>query len=108
MIAYHASKGESDQRKIILIPTSAHGTNPATATMAGFDTKVVDGIQYGIVPILSDEFGQMKMDQVDEMIEKHGNRIAGIMVTNPNTAGIFETRFKGMCVVIGETESFLL
>ncbi|MDC0253441.1 aminomethyl-transferring glycine dehydrogenase subunit GcvPB [Bacteriovoracales bacterium] len=94
--AYHASKGESDQRKVILIPTSAHGTNPATATMAGFDTKVVDGIQYGIVPILSDEAGQIKIDQVDEMIEKHGNRIAGIMVTNPNTAGIFETRFKEM------------
>ena len=92
--AYHRSKGEGDQRSIILIPRSAHGTNPATASTAGFETKVKEGVQYGIVTIDSNTKGEIDQDQLYSTIEKYGQRIAGIMVTNPNTAGIFETNFK--------------
>ena len=91
--AYHRDKGEGETRKIILIPRSAHGTNPATATMAGFETKKIDGIDYGIVILEANEFGEIDFDKCKEQIEKYSNRIAGIMITNPNTAGIFETKF---------------
>jgi len=100
--AYHRSKGEGDQRDVVLIPRSAHGTNPATASMAGFETKVKDGVQCGIVIIDSDDKGEMDQEQLYSTIEKYGKRIAGIMVTNPNTAGIFETNFKEMADKIHE------
>ena len=100
--AYHRKKGEGDLRDVVLIPKSAHGTNPATASMAGFETKVKDGIQCGIVAIDSDNKGEMDQEQLYSMIEKYGKRIAGIMVTNPNTAGIFETSFKEMADKIHE------
>lgn len=98
--AYHRAKGEASKRDIILIPSSAHGTNPATATMAGFDTKKVGDMEYGIVTISANEKGQIDFDQLQALIKKHANRIAGIMVTNPNTAGLFETRFKEMADLI--------
>ncbi|MGZ3808542.1 MAG: aminomethyl-transferring glycine dehydrogenase subunit GcvPB, partial [Bacteriovorax sp.] len=98
--AYHRNNGEASTRNIILIPRSAHGTNPATASMAGFETKTVDGEQYGIVTIEADKRGQIDFDQMKAAIEKYNKRIAGIMVTNPNTSGIFETRFREMSDLI--------
>ncbi|MEC8625190.1 MAG: aminomethyl-transferring glycine dehydrogenase subunit GcvPB [Bdellovibrionota bacterium] len=100
--AYHRSNGEGETRDVILIPRSAHGTNPATASMAGFETKIKDGVQCGIVTIDSDDKGEIDQEQFYSMIEKYGKRIAGIMVTNPNTAGIFETNFKEMADKIHE------
>ncbi len=100
--AYHAHKGEGQTRNVILIPYSAHGTNPATATMAGFETKVVDGQKYGIVLIEADATGKMKLDEVKKLVSEYGKRIAGIMVTNPNTSGIFETDFKVIADMIHE------
>ncbi len=97
---YHRHREEEKTRNIILIPRSAHGTNPATATMAGFETKVVDGIQYGIVIIDADARGQINFEQLKAEVEKYNTRIAGVMVTNPNTSGIFETRFKDMAELI--------
>ena len=97
---YHRNNGEAETRNIILIPRSAHGTNPATATMAGFETKTVDGVQYGIVTIEADKRGQIDFNQMKEAIEKYNKRIAGVMVTNPNTSGIFETCFKDMSELI--------
>ncbi|NOT78091.1 MAG: aminomethyl-transferring glycine dehydrogenase subunit GcvPB [Bacteriovoracaceae bacterium] len=97
---YHRNNGEDKTRNIILIPRSAHGTNPATATMAGFETKIIDGVQYGIVIIEADSRGQMNFEQLKLEIEKYSQRIAGVMVTNPNTSGIFETRFKDMADLI--------
>ncbi len=98
--AYHRNSGQADTRNILLIPRSAHGTNPASASMAGFETKTVDGVQYGIVTIEANKHGQIDFDQLKEAIEKYNNRIAGMMVTNPNTSGLFETRFKEMADLI--------
>ena len=100
--AYHRSNGEGDLRDVVLIPRSAHGTNPATASMAGFETKIKDGLQCGIVTIDSNDKGEIDQEQFYSTVEKYGKRIAGIMVTNPNTAGIFETNFKEMADKIHE------
>jgi glycine dehydrogenase len=85
--AYHRDKRET--RDIILIPRSAHGTNFATATMAGFAGK-----QGKIVYLEADNEGRVLNEDLDLRIEEYGERIAGIMITNPNTSGIFETSFK--------------
>ncbi len=92
--AYHRDRGEAEQRNIVLIPHSAHGTNPATATMAGFETKKIDGIQYGIVLLDANEKGQIDIEKFKNIIDQYNDRISGIMVTNPNTSGILETEFK--------------
>ena len=94
--AYHRDHGEGESRNIIIIPRSAHGTNPATATMAGFITKKVDGRNIGIHTISALPNGEMDLEQIKSLVEEYGKSIAGIMVTNPNTAGIFETKFKEM------------
>ncbi|MFA6238424.1 MAG: aminomethyl-transferring glycine dehydrogenase subunit GcvPB [Bacteriovorax sp.] len=98
--AYHRNNGEDKTRNILLIPRSAHGTNPASASMAGFETKTVDGVEYGIVTIEADRRGQIDFDQMKAAIEKYNKRIAGVMVTNPNTSGLFETCFKKMSELI--------
>ncbi len=98
--AYHRDRGEEAQRKIILIPKSAHGTNPATATYAGYTTKTIDGVMFGIVTIEANASGQINFTQLTEEVQKHGKRIAGVMVTNPNTSGVFEADFKKMSDLI--------
>ncbi|MGB0742894.1 MAG: aminomethyl-transferring glycine dehydrogenase subunit GcvPB [Opitutales bacterium] len=84
--AYHRDQGEV--RDVILIPKSAHGTNFATATMAGFAGK-----RGKIVYLEADTAGRVLNEDLDRRIEEYGDRIAGIMITNPNTSGIFETHF---------------
>ncbi len=98
--AYHRNNGEADSRNILLIPRSAHGTNPATASMAGFETKTIDGTQYGIVTIEADKHGEIDFELLKAAVEKYNKRIAGVMVTNPNTSGLFETCFKKMAELI--------
>jgi glycine dehydrogenase len=98
--AYHRDRGEGDTRNVIIIPRSAHGTNPATATMAGYQTKVVDGKTYGIYTVEALSNGEMNLSQIKEFLKTDGHRVAGVMVTNPNTAGIFETQFKEMSALI--------
>lgn len=98
--AYFRDRGESETRNIIIIPKSAHGTNPATATVAGYETKVIDGVTYGLVLVNADEKGQVDFAQFSELVKTYNTRIVGIMVTNPNTSGIFETRFKEMADLI--------
>jgi len=102
--AYHNENAvaEAPERNIILIPRSAHGTNPASATVAGFETKKVNGEQVGIVHIEALENGEMDFEQFKELVKEYGQRIAGVMVTNPNTSGIFETNFKNMSDLIHE------
>ena len=85
--AYHRDHG--GRRDIILIPRSAHGTNFATATMAGFAGKMGK-----IVYLDADTEGRVLNEDLDQRIEEYGERIAGVMITNPNTSGIFETSFK--------------
>jgi glycine dehydrogenase subunit 2 len=76
---YHKSKGE--KREIILVPDSAHGTNPATATLAGLNTIEIKTIETN---------GVLRAKLIKNEIEKYGEKIAGLMITNPNTLGIFE------------------
>ncbi len=73
---YHKSKGR-DPKKIIM-PDSSHGTNPATTTMHGFE----------VVEIKSTEDGKVDLDALEEVID---DDVAGFMLTNPNTLGVFET-----------------
>ncbi len=98
--AYHRDRGEADTRNVIIIPRSAHGTNPATATMAGYESKVVDGKIYGIYTVEALPNGEMNLLQIKEFLKTDGHRVAGVMVTNPNTAGIFESQFKEMSALI--------
>jgi len=91
--AYHADRGEG-HRDVILIPASAHGTNFATAVMAGYRTKKVDGLQTGIVLLDSGSDGQIDMEDLEQKLHLYEGRVAGIMITNPNTCGIFESRFR--------------
>lgn len=100
--AYHRDRGEGDQRNVVIIPRSAHGTNPATATMAGYETKVVDGQVFGIYTVEALPDGGMNLAQIKEFLSTDGHRVAGVMVTNPNTAGIFEAQFKEMSTLIHE------
>src|SRR6266567_6124318 len=76
--AFHRSKNELEQRTEMIVPDSAHGTNPASAAMAGF--KVV------VVP--SNSEGMVDLDELRKVVNQH---TAGLMITNPNTLGIFET-----------------
>lgn len=89
--AYHRHNGEGDTRNVIIIPRSAHGTNPATATMAGYNELFL---------VDADYHGEFNLEQIKEFLKTDGHRVAGIMVTNPNTAGIFEAKFKEMSDLI--------
>jgi glycine dehydrogenase len=97
--AYHTHHKDT-ARDVILIPRSAHGTNFATATMAGYETKIVDGRKTGIVYLEADATGQVDMDSLREILASQIGHVAGIMVTNPNTGGIFESQFKEMADLI--------
>ncbi len=92
--AYHRDRGDKS-RDIILIPRSAHGTNPATATMAGY---AADNIKL----IEADPTGQMNLEQVKSLVKEFGPRIAGVMVTNPNTSGVLETNFRAVADLVHE------
>ncbi len=105
--AYHRDNGNGETKNIILIPKSAHGTNPATATMAGFESKKIDGVQVGIVTIGADERGQINFPELENLVKEYNTRIAGIMVTNPNTSGIFEERFKDMADLIHSVDGLV-
>lgn len=87
---YHQANGQN--RDIILIPHSAHGTNPATAAVAGFLSQKKDK-HAGIITVKANQLGEIDIEDIREKVNSHRERIAGIMVTNPNTSGIFETQF---------------
>ena len=78
--AYHESRGDTRRTKI-LVPDSAHGTNPATVTMAGYET----------VEVPSDEHGNVDLDALRAAC---GDDVAGLMITNPNTVGLFEVHIE--------------
>ena len=75
--AYFADKGEGEQRREIVIPDTAHGTNPASVTMAG----------YTLVSVKTDPRGNI---DVEDLRDKVGDRTAGLMLTNPSTLGLFD------------------
>lgn len=88
---YHASRGE-EHRDICLIPSSAHGTNAASAVMAGMRVVVVK----------CDEGGNIDVDDLHAKIAKHGDRLAAIMVTYPSTHGVFEETVTDVCAAVHE------
>jgi glycine dehydrogenase len=87
--AFHRSNGDQ-QRKICLIPESAHGTNPASAQMAGMK----------VVPISCDKKGNIDLESLSEKASKHSNELAAIMITYPSTHGVFETTVTEVCKII--------
>ncbi|MBK1696810.1 aminomethyl-transferring glycine dehydrogenase [Rhodovibrio salinarum] len=84
--AYHESRGEG-HRSVVLIPTSAHGTNPASAKMAGYQVQLVD----------CDDHGNVDVEDLKAKIDKHRDKLAGLMVTYPSTHGVFESAIKDIC-----------
>ena len=77
--AYHQSRGD-DKRTKVLIPDSAHGTNPASAAVCGLE----------VVEVKSDPNGLVSLEHLEELVKEQGDSIAAMMMTNPNTLGIFE------------------
>ncbi len=89
--AYHESRGE-DHRNICLIPSSAHGTNPASAVMAGMKVVVTK----------ASENGNIDIDDLREKALKHKDNLAALMVTYPSTHGVFESAIKEITGIIHE------
>ncbi len=87
--AYHESRGDND-RDICLIPLSAHGTNPASAAMAGLK----------VVAVACDEQGNIDVDNLRAKAEQHAEQLAGLMVTYPSTHGVFESSIRDICQII--------
>ncbi len=87
--SYHASKGQQ-HRQVMLIPISAHGTNPASAVMAGMKVVVVK----------SDEDGHIDIHDLKEKAGLYKNELAGLMVTYPSTHGVFEEGIKEICQIV--------
>lgn len=79
-----------EHRNIILIPASAHGTNPASAVQAGYEPVIVD----------SDERGNVRLDDLIAKADRHRDNLAGFMITYPSTHGIFEKDIVEMCKII--------
>jgi glycine dehydrogenase len=86
---YHSENGQP-QRNTILIPASAHGTNPASAVMAGFKVMVVE----------CDTQGNIRVDHLKELATQHKDTLAGFMVTYPSTHGVFEDAIIEMTAII--------
>ena len=85
MRAYHQAKG--NRKQVVIVPDSAHGTNPATVRMVGYD----------VLEVPSGPDGRLDLARIREAVN---DQTAGIMVTNPNTVGLFETRFQEMAELI--------
>ena len=89
--AYHRSRGD-DQRTTCLIPSSAHGTNAASAVMAGMRVVVVD----------CDDMGNVDVDDLKRKATDHGDELAALMITYPSTHGVFETTVRHICDIVHE------
>ncbi len=87
--SYDISRGES-KRNICLIPVSAHGTNPASAVMAG----------YKVVVIACDDKGNVDLIDLKKKAEEHKNELGALMVTYPSTHGVFEIQIKEICEIV--------
>ena len=87
--AFHRANDDS-QRKVCLIPESAHGTNPASAQMAGMK----------VVPVSCDKKGNIDLDELKEKAERYSDELAAIMITYPSTHGVFETTVTNVCEIV--------
>ena len=86
---YHESRGQGN-RDVCLIPESAHGTNPASAVMAGLK----------VVAVACDENGDIDVADLRKKAEQHKDRLAALMVTYPSTHGVFEESIKEICGIV--------
>ena len=86
---YHNSRGDT-QRNVCLIPASAHGTNPASAQMAGMTVKVVS----------CDDEGNINIEDLKQKAEQYSDQLAAIMITYPSTHGVFETAVTEVCDIV--------
>jgi glycine dehydrogenase len=87
--AYHHDRGER-RRDICLIPTSAHGTNPASAVIAGLT----------VVPVACDQHGNVDLADLDAKATLHRENLAALMITYPSTHGVFEERIRHICEIV--------
>jgi len=87
--AYHQGRGQSERRQVVLIPDSAHGTNPASAARCGYDVKSVP----------TDSAGNTDLVALQSMLD---NTVAAFMVTNPSTLGLFESHIEKICEMVHE------
>jgi glycine dehydrogenase len=87
--AYHRARGEG-HRKVCLIPSSAHGTNPASAQMAGMEVVVVE----------CDAQGNVDVADLKAKAEKHSAHLAALMITYPSTHGVFEEQIREICAIV--------
>ena len=86
---YHHSRGDA-RRTVCLIPTSAHGTNPASAVMVGMQ----------VVPVACDASGNIDLDDLRAKADLHRDNLASVMVTYPSTHGVFEEGIRDICEII--------
>jgi len=89
--AWHLDRGDS-QRTVCLIPTSAHGTNPASAVMAGME----------VVLVACDDHGNIDLADLRAKADQHRQRLAALMVTYPSTHGVFEQGIREICTIVHE------
>ena len=94
--AFHKNNNDNE-RNICLIPKSAHGTNPASAQMAGLK----------VVPIECDEQGNIDLEDLKNKADKHSNNLSSLMITYPSTHGVFETTVKEVCEIIHSYGAFV-
>ena len=87
--AYHHDRGER-QRDICLIPTSAHGTNPASAVIAGLT----------VVPVVCDQHGNVDLTDLETKANAHREKLAALMITYPSTHGVFEEGIRRICDIV--------
>jgi glycine dehydrogenase subunit 2 len=104
--AYHGAKGR--KRRVVLIPDSAHGTNPATAAMAGYEVVEVPSQADGTISFenVTDAKGGIRKG-LNALIQELGEDIAGMMVTNPNTLGVFEYRIPEISKALHAVDALL-
>lgn len=88
---YHASRGE-EHRDIVLIPASAHGTNAASAALAGLR----------VVVVATADDGEILLDDLRARLDQHGPQVAGIMITYPSTHGVYEEHVREVCDLVHE------
>ncbi len=89
--SYHESRGDVQRTKVI-VPDSAHGTNPASAAVCGLD----------IIEVKSYYDGTVNVDDLEEILKEHGHEVAAMMMTNPNTLGLFEPNIPDIAKMVHE------
>jgi glycine dehydrogenase subunit 2 len=89
--AFHHANGEGEQRKMVIVPDSAHGTNPASAARCGYDVKSVP----------TDGTGNTDLEALTKLLAgEEGKHVAALMLTNPSTLGLFEPNIEKICEMV--------